>query len=250
MAGCALTSSGYPMKVGGLPSACLGSALRWACKDRPVRYAETLMVVHQFSQIPVFDDDEVPLRSKLVGMATWQSLARARHAVHGSEPKLSEALAETSPQVVSKDADLFTAIPRILAAEAVLVQDGDDICGMVTAYDIADWLAARSEPFFALIEIETMLRDLVKRSERVAGRPDDDASIDGLSMYGCINKLKSEKTWGNLNTTHDREVVAEALDRARDARNHLMHGRDDAADDLSHCRNVLSLLRSLTSTGE
>ena len=234
------TVPSYPMTISAVQSASLGDDLVWAHKDQKASHAETLMLLHKFSQIPVFNHGKRPLRNKLAGMATWQSLARAR--LVSSDPNLGDSMADAVPPVVDKDADLFAAIPGVLAAEVVLVQAEGEICGMVTAHDLADWLSVHSEPFCALVETEALLRDL-------AVRYGCDAMAEDPSMGDCISELGREETWRRLGTNHDRATIIKALNQVREIRNRLMHGRGRATDDTQHCRNLLDYLRALTSAG-
>ena len=240
-----LPEPSYPIKVSALPSAHLGDALVWVSKDKPVSYVETLMCLRQLSQIPVFDDAS-PSRTTLTGMATWQSLARAYLASPNKPPNLNDALTDIPPPVVHIDDDLFTALPSILTAEAVLVQTDNEICGIVTTWDIADRLSAWSEPFLVVAELETRLRCL---AERHSNSPQ---SFDNVNMGASINELVEDSTWRKLGTRHDKDLVREALDCVREKRNSLMHGRLTptgglAASDMHLIRNVLRYLRALTS---
>lgn len=244
------TRNSYPMTVGDLPGASVGGDLVWAHKDRTVGHAETLMLLNKFSQIPVFDHGEKPLQNKLAGLATWQSIACARLTSSDPKLKLTDALADTLPPVVRKEADLFIAVPAILDAETVLVEDCGLICGIVTAHDLAELLADRSEPFFVLSETEAVLRDLVtQHGLEVRQRAPEDSTVaaDNLSMSDCIGALMQKDAWLQLGTGHDRSVVRKALERAREARNRLMHARQQETEDIRQLRNMLDYLRALAS---
>ena len=246
------TRNGLPIMVGAIPSSSLGPDLQWAHKDQMVSRAETMMLLHRYSQVPVFDHGQRPLRNKLKGMATWESIARAR--LISAEPKLADALAETPPQVVHKDSDLFRAIPMILDAEAVLVAEQGDICGIVTAYDLTEWLADRSEPFFALSETEELLRSLFAQITEIdtllrsVGPDDAPVQIDDLTMGECIRVLDREETWQQIGADHDRATVVAALNEARETRNRLMHGHGHCAGDTQQCRNLLDYLRVIVKS--
>lgn len=242
------TGNSYPMKVGDLPGASVGADLVWAHRNRTVGHAETLMLLNRYSQIPVFDHGEKPLRNKLAGLATWQSIACAR--LTSPDPKLADALSE-KPPVVSRETDLFLAVPAILYAETVLVEECGVICGIVTAHDLAELLADRSEPFFVLSETEAVLRDLVTHHGLDVKQRESEGSAaeaDNLSMSDCIGALLQEDAWQQLGTSHDRSVVRKALDRSRKARNHLMHARKQETEDIRKLRNMLDYLRALAST--
>lgn len=243
----------YPLMVEAILSPELGEDLKWVHLDQTVGLAETLMMLHKYSQLPVFRRGNAPRRSDLEGLVTWESIARARLG-SAEEPELADALADAVPQVVERDMELFRVIPMVLDAEAVLVEHQGEICSLITPYDLTKWLADVSEPFFALSEIEARLRCLVDRCidggthKRSVGSDDALLRIVDLSMGDCIRVLEREDTWLRLDTRHDRATVVKALNEARETRNRLMHGREYAADDAQRCRNLLDYLRALTKS--
>ncbi|WP_419552030.1 CBS domain-containing protein [Candidatus Poriferisodalis sp.] len=240
-------SSTYPIFVSSIPSSSLGEKLVWTHIDKPIGYVETLMLLHKYNQIPVFDHDE-PWSKYLRGIVTWRSIARAR--LGRREPSLAEALVENQ-HVVDKDLDLFTAIPRILDTEIVLVRDKGRIDGLVTLYDLTEYLAESSEPFFLLSEIEVLLRRLVERctDKYTPGqRGEADISIktlDDLGMGDCRTILEQQNNWELLGTNQDRATVTGEIECARKLRNQLMHGRPFEMDDIGRHRNLLDYLRIL-----
>lgn len=243
-------SSSYPISLDSIPSSSLGQKLVWAQIDKPIGYIETLMLLHKYDQIPVFDRDK-PWSKHLRGIVTWQSIARARFG-HG-EPSLADALV-VDQTVVDKDLDLFTAIPRILDTEIVLVQHKGRIDGLITLYDLTEYLAARSEPFFLLSEIEVLLRGLVKwciDEDKLSQYRSGDISIstsDDLGMGDCKRILEQGKFWEQLGTNQDRVTVVSEIECARKLRNQLMHGRAFEMDEIGRYRNLLDYLRVLAQS--
>lgn len=244
------SKSSYPMFVSDVPSSSLGEKLVWAHIDKPIGYIETLMLLHKYDQIPVFDHNE-PWSNHLKGIVTWQSIARSR--IGRGEPLLVEALVEDQHPVDS-DVNLFTAIPRILSTEIVLVRDEGRIDGLITLYDLTEYLAKRSEPFFLLSEIEVLLRELIK--DRIGKSVLSEFSeggtsiktLDDLGMGNCKWILEQQKYWALLGTNHDRTTVVHAIERARKLRNQLMHGGSFEMDDIGSHRNLLDYLRILTQS--
>lgn len=245
-------SSSYPISISSIPSSYLGEDLVWAHIAKPIGYVETLMLLHKYNQIPVFDRDQ-PRSTDLRGIVTWQSIARAR--VGRGEPSLADALVEYPP-VVDKDLDLFTAIPMMLEKEIVLVRDEGRIDGLITLYDLTKYLADRSELFFVLAEIEVLLRRIVKTyigEGALSQHRESDTwikKLDDLGMDDCKRILEQDEHWKQLGINHDRVIVVNAIDRARKLRNSLMHGRPSemvASDmaDIGRHRNLLDYLRLL-----
>lgn len=243
-------SPNYPMFISSIPSSSLDEKLVWTHIAKPIGYVETLMLLHKYNQLPVFDSDK-PWSKHLRGIVTWQSIARAR--LVQAEPSLAEAL-EQYPLVVDRDLDLFTAIPRILDAEVVLVRDKGQIVGLITSYDLTEYFAKYSEPFFLSSEIEVLLRALVKKCidedelGQYGGSSNPLSTFDELGIGDCKRILEQRECWERLSTNQDRATVVAEIDRARETRNQLMHGHmSEMGDDkIRMLRNFLDYLRILT----
>lgn len=237
----------YPVSISSIPSSSLGSELAWLPLHKPVESAATLMQLYKYDQIPVFDSDR-PLLCKLAGVATWQSIERARLGQQ-NEPTLAEAL--TKLPVVKRDEELFAAIPRIMEAEAALVRHQGQIDGIVTAYDLSKFLASRLEPFLIFNEIEIHLHTLVGRLTSEGefdqdGDPSDSMGTGvGLTIGRCIEKLDSAENWSRLALSQDREIVIQELKVMCAERNAFMHGRRLDVVNIGRHRHLLDYLRGL-----
>ena len=242
-------SPNYPLSITSIPSSSLGRNLIWLPAHRSIESATTLMQLHKYSQMPVFDSDK-PFMCKLLGVITWQSIAGARLRKK-SEPKLVEALVKLP--VVERDDELFAAIPRIMEAEAVLVHHQGQIDGIVTAYDLSKFLANRLEPFLIFNEIEIHLRALVGQLRGERELDQDSGPTDSVSrgkcrtMGQCIQALERAEDWSQIVLHQDREIVIRELKIMSAQRNDLMHGRRLELVDIDRHRHLLDYLRDLAS---
>lgn len=116
---------------------------------------ETLMIMNDFSQIPVMNKSH----RELYGSVTWQSIARWQ----------GEKTQATARQVMEKDGQtarssdsLLLHISRIIENEYLYIQDPTgSYVGILTATDLAEGFHATAGPFIKLGEIENRLRALV-----------------------------------------------------------------------------------------
>jgi len=116
------------------------------------------MVEHDFSQLPVIDDENRPL-----GMVTSESILRALTGFGVNLDDLRVEHAYVRADTYRGDADLFELLDRLRDTYAVLIVDGDGrLIGIVTNYDTADYFRRRSEDIMLIEDIETMVKDYIQ----------------------------------------------------------------------------------------
>ncbi|WP_419838229.1 CBS domain-containing protein [Candidatus Poriferisodalis sp.] len=240
-------SPNYPLSIASIPGLFLDGELVWIPAHKSIESAVTLMQIHKYSQIPVFDSDK-PLMCKLQGVITWQSIADARLRKK-NEPELVEALVDLP--VVERDDELFAAIPKIMEAEAVLLYDQGQIDGIVTVYDLSKFLASRLEPFLIFNEIEIHLRTLAgqlrdeSELDLVSGAIDSVSTVSHWGIGQCIQALKNAENWSKVVPHQDREIVVQELKIMSAERNAVMHGHRLEVDGIGRHRHLLDYLRDL-----
>ena len=237
--------------VDGIPSANLGDELAWVTKQTTIAQVETKLLLHKFSQLPVFSNKQ-RLATGLRGIVSWQSLARAK--VRGPGANAGQALVPVT--LVESTDDLFRVVSTVLAEDLVLVRRQGKIDGLITLYDLTEFLAERAEPFFMIGEIDRRLRRVIKSHFTldyfgdVAGNRRNLRSHDELGFGDYITALQSEDGWARLECSLDRAMIVEALEYVRSARNQIMHfrrGQDEL--DISKIRSTLHLVRDITANG-
>ena len=211
-----------------------------------VREAITLMLLHDYSQLPVMQGTRT-----IKGAVTWQSIGR--HLALGLQCNtVSDCLEEATD--ISTDTSLFAAIPQIVAKQFVLVRDSTSlVTGIVTTTDLSLQFRQLAEPFLLLGEIENHLRRLSDGKftlEEVASLKDpvDDArtitSLADLTFGEHIRLLENPARWDALGIQIDRATFVKYLDDVREIRNDVMHFDPDgvAPDALTSLRNFVRLL--------
>ena len=122
--------------------------------DFPISKAITLMLMHDYSQLPVMTNDR-----DVKGMISWKTIG-SRLALGKSATLVGECM--EVPQIVSASNSLFSVIAQIVKFDSVLVRGQDKtITGIVTTSDLSVQFRQLSEPFLLLEEIENHIRNVI-----------------------------------------------------------------------------------------
>jgi CBS domain-containing protein len=211
-------------RIGSLPAA--NKRLIVVNSDAPLTRAVTLMLQHDFSQLPVMQGER-----EVRGVVTWKSI--------GSRLALGQACASVQDcredaRIVDSNRTLFEAIPTIIEFGYVLVRDQQDrrITGIVTASDLSLQFQSLSEPFLLLREIELHIRlilrgkltvddfDLLK-SQSLSNRKLQ--VVDELTIGQYITLFQNQQIWQKLELNIDPKEFIYLLDEVRSIRNEVMH---------------------------
>lgn len=217
----ATDSIGY--QIGRLPSASRTPLSVFP--DDTVEHAVTIMLAHDFSQLPVMTNDR-----QVKGVISWKSLGK-RTAL-GQECHHVRQCTDQHYEVPT-DTSVFNAMGLILKHEFVLVRDKEQkICGIVTTTDLGFQFRELSEPYLLLKEIENHLRALVAprfaADELAASHDPGDPghrieTVADLTFGDYVRLLSNPSNWGKLELHIDRAAFVETLDRVRVIRNEVMH---------------------------
>src|SRR5687768_16954844 len=134
-------------------------------KDDAVSKALTLMIEHDFSQLPIvklFDDDlEVP-----EGMITYEGVLRGIRNFKAKIDDLKVRDVMVTAPVYSLEDDLFDILDRLKDTNAVLITEnigfGPDVLGIVTSYDTTEYFRNRTEDLMRVEDIELMVKEFIK----------------------------------------------------------------------------------------
>src|SRR5471030_2922567 len=95
-------------------------------RETSLSRARTLMLMNDFSQLPVMNGDRT-----LHGMVSWKSIGRI--SVRRQSGRLVGDYLDDKPQTLRSDTPLLDAIDEIISREVVLVRSQDrSIVGLVT----------------------------------------------------------------------------------------------------------------------
>ncbi len=214
--------------------------------DATLAQAVTLMLYHDYSQLPVVQSEFT-----LKGAISWKSIGRTL-SLGLTCDTVRNCLEEAT--VISSDTSLFAAIPTIVEKEYVVVKDTrNKIVGIVTTTDLSLQFRQLAEPFLLLGEIENHLRRLSdgKFSQpevaSVKDATDTERNINDLSdlTFGeHIRLLEKPERWAALGLKIDRSVFVKHLKDVREVRNSVMHFDPDgvAPEELTSLRQFLTRL--------
>ena len=224
----------------------------------PIEKAYTTMLLHKYSQLVVADSKR-PRQQDIKGIVSFQSLAKA---LMNGKPKTVGECIDSNVTHVQSDADLRSVVSLLSGNDVVLVIGRDKrLQGLVTAWDLADEFAQLVEPFNRIGEIEERLRTLGRMrlgKERVGeflkdhgfSGKDPTAEIEELTMGELQRVLEFPEHWDALEMTFDRVVFIDALGKAVDYRNRLMHFRDPLTEDeRTHLINFCDIVREIQLDG-
>jgi len=218
--------------------------------DDTLGAAETLMVMHDFSQIPVLSKS----RRELHGAVTWKSLARFKGGL--LQARSTDAMEVDIPTARSSDS-LLDHIGTIITKDFLFIKDPTNLyVGILTTTDLAQNFRATSLPFIKIGEIEHRIRLLINRlplpmlqaakAEGDSRRHVSDAS--DLTLGEAIVLLQKRDNWELLEIPYDRVTILNNLDEVRDIRNDVVHFRpnldEQTIDVIDWCLNWLRTLGS------
>ena len=217
--------------------------------EATVAEAVTLMLYHDYSQLPVMANDK-----NLQGVVSWRTIGRA-FALGGAPRTVKECM--EPPTEVNEQDPIFELIALVQRHDAVFIRgEGRKYVTLFTAADLGDLYRDLSESFILLGEIEDHLRALLDRAgftkaELNAARGPGDATtierIDDLAFGTYIALIEGEEHWDRLGLRIDRSWFIRELDEVRELRNAVMHFDPDGLTDeqMEQLTRFCGLLRSL-----
>lgn len=214
--------------------------------EAPIEHAITLMMSHDFSQLPVMTTER-----NVIGMVSWKSIG-SRLAL-GEPCSCVRDCLEPHAEVLAS-ASFFDVIDLIVHQQAVLVRDSaEKIVGIVTASDFSLEFRKLAEPFLLLGEIENHLRNLIEprfsvEDLRTAKNPSDTGrivnAVSDLTFGEYINLLSAPNNWNRLRLKMHRATFVNDLESIRKIRNDVTHFDPDpmSPDDLRTLRRITRFL--------
>jgi CBS domain-containing protein len=170
-------------RIGSLPAA--NRKLIVVNQNDSLTKAITLMLQHDFSQLPVMQGER-----EVKGVITWKSIGSKQALGHNCE---QVADCREDARIVDSNRTLFDAISTIVVYGYVLVRDQRDrrITGIVTASDLSLQFQILAEPFLLLREIELHVR-------RLLGNKLSASDFDLLTNFAPAVRVNTFETPGSL----------------------------------------------------
>ena len=218
--------------------------------DSKLLEATTLMMFHDFSQLPVMQGER-----EIKGVVSWESIGK-RKALNLSCERVRDCMEIVVPEVPS-EFSLFSAIDLIVKHGYVLVRQRDRvISGIVTTTDLSLQFRQLAEPFLLVGEIENYIRRLIDgkfTSDQLSSvrSPNDNGrtinNVADLTFGEYLRLLENPEYWGSLLIPVDRAIFIKKLDRIREIRNDVMHFDPDpfVEEDLRLLRLSANFVRNL-----
>jgi CBS domain-containing protein len=220
-------------------------------KEDTVTEAISLMIEHDFSQLPVIIKKADNVFNFPIGMITYESILRGIRNFNAKLEDLKVRDVIVSAPIYTVDDDLFDILNRLKDANAVLITvDFFDLVGIVTSFDATEYFRNRTEDLMRVEDIELMLKDfileaynddtgnLIEEKLQVAidkisikSNPTDTRkkTFNQLSLGEYIALLTLKETWTFFESVLNvkRCYVNDLLEGVREARNDLAHFRGD-----------------------
>ena len=160
--------------------------------------------------------------------------------------------------IAQSDADLKSVVGQLSGSDVVLVIGRDKrLQGIVTAWDLAEEFAELVDPFKRIGEIEERLRALIEarlgqnvvakflKDRGLSGNNSSD-DLEELTMGELQSVLGFPEHWNLLGLPFDRAVFIDALDKARNFRNRLMHFKDPLTEsEMAQLTNFCDTVREI-----
>lgn len=234
----------------------LASANRQPVSVKPddlIAKAVTLMITHDFSQLPIMTSER-----EVKGIVSWSSLGSQLSL--GKECKYVRDCMVPHKEI-SSDTYIFAAVEDIIANQYVLIRNSENIIsGIVTTSDLSLQFRQLGEPFLLLGEIENYIRRMIQdkytRDELKAACDTSEQdreiqSVSDLTLGEYLRLVENPDNWRKLDLSVDRELFVRKLDEIRRIRNDVMHFDPDgiADEDIARLRDFVRLMQSLARAG-
>lgn len=217
------------------------SKLIYVRKEALIPEVISLMLLHNFSQIPILSS-----KKDVYGLVSWKSIGRAL-ALGKSCITASDCY--ESVETINHDEPLFKVVKIVLEKEVVLVRDfKNEISGIVTATDVGEQFLILSEPFLLIEQIENFIRIILKDKltfddiNKVLDLSKIEKEIKHLSDFTFghyVRIFRNEELFKKIELKVDRVMLHEMLENTNKIRNEVMHFSPEAMD-----KNDLIILRT------
>lgn len=209
------------------------SVLEVACRkpiminnDAPLRDAISLMMMNNFSQLPVITNPK-----NCIGYISWETIGEKLVSGNVKIDAMVKDYTDSNITIIKDDMPLLHAIKKIYKYDFVIVMNKErDICGLVTTSDISSEFLQITEPFLLLEQIENRIRQmlggkiLLEHIQEMCKDPDRKVEwIDDLTFGEYLEILKRPEHWDQLNLQITKTMLINQLDEVRKIRNRIMH---------------------------
>jgi len=221
-------------------------------KDEPVSRALSLMIEHDYSQLPVVRQEGNVLWAE--GMITYESIMRGLRHFNAKIDDICVRDVMILATTCDLEEDLFDVLDSLSKVSALLVEDdAGALVGIVTSFDIAGYFRSRTEDLMLVEDIEILIKDFIKLAYTNPDGELDAEKLDAailrvtstsnsgpleprrkkefsdltLNDYNALLLLKDTWSFFTPIFSFNRTYVQELLDGVREIRNALAHFRSE-----------------------
>jgi len=226
-------------------------------RDEPVSKALSLMIEHDFSQLPVVDDENKP-----IGMVSYESILRGVRNFHSQLSDLHIRDVMFNAPIFNIEDDLFEMLTQLNNSNsASIVASSGELAGIVTSFDATEYFRNRAENLMYVEDIEETIKDFIllaytQENEileedlhaaitKATGRKKN-ISFENLSLGQYNLLLLLENSWSLFDPIFkiSQEHLGKLLNDVRETRNDLAHFRKEISpeqtDQLRFCSSWLT----------
>jgi CBS domain-containing protein len=194
----------------------------------------------------------------IAGILTWEAYARKAHGTNLASKISLDDVIDKNPRIILESHSLLDAVDEVAETGYVVVKNAQkEVCGIVTAKDIAREFVPLAKPFFLLALIEHSLRRLIDsgsptldeiksvvREEERSNRPN--LSVADLTLGESIALMMKIADKLPNHPSILRRIQGQLLE-VNKRRNDIMHFRQDPAGPeeiaiLENCRRSIEEL--------
>jgi CBS domain-containing protein len=228
-------------------------------RNDSVSDALTLMIEHDFSQLPVTKKEDIFDIPE--GMITYEGILRGVRNFNAQIDDLKVRDVMVTAPIHRIEDDMFDILDRLKDTNAVLIIQEIDIfpalVGIVTSYDATEYFRKRTEDLMRVEDIELMIKEFIKIaytndndeldesrlnevSAKIAAYSNKEnvsvekiKSFSDLTLTEYISMLLMKESWSTYEKIFNvkKDFLRELLFRVRDIRNALAHFRGDITTD-------------------
>lgn len=213
-----------------------GYGFGWVHQETPISEAMTVMLRHDFSQLPIVDSEETMIP---VGVFSWVTIGKAK--LTGSVPsKVRDAMDPI--ETVDLHSDLFACVNKITDEGYAIVTYRGKLAGIVTSSNLTEEFQRLAIPFLAVMRCEQEIKRVAQ------GYLAPSKNVENM-MMGQLQKLFHDQ-WEKLNWGLSEPVFNEWMDSTRRLRNSIAHydnPDDDRSKDVDSVHRLTAWLRSVTT---
>jgi len=231
-----------------------GKGLISVTRDTSLQEAITLMILNDFSQLPIYSNP----KGEVDGMISWKSIGRSL----GLGTKcLTVNDCKEDITILKYDTPLFEAVKDVLDKEVVLVRKKDKtISGIITTTDIGEEFISLAEPFLFIEQIENHLRRLlhekfspeeIQVNSKYEERTKEIKNLSDMTFGQYVRILEHPERFGKLGLNIDRSLFVKQLEEVRLIRNDVMHfdiaNKNDTRQ-IETLKQTLNFMNTLSGT--